>query len=138
MAARFFVDQNDLALGKALAALHSGAVFPGHPDLAEVPRETLDDEWLHLVIDPESLLDGAVADPAASRSKSAATSTPRGTWTRDHLRGVDEGMVQRHTHCPALARKARECATSRLVKEQRGTVRRMQRTTEPSQHALWG
>lgn len=46
MAARFFVDENDLALGKALADLHGNVVFPGHPDLPEVPRRSLDDEWL--------------------------------------------------------------------------------------------
>jgi hypothetical protein len=44
VAARFFVDENDLALGKALADLHANIVFPGHPDLPEVPRRSLDDE----------------------------------------------------------------------------------------------
>ena len=39
MPARFFVDENDLALGKALAELHDDVVFPGHPDLPEVPEE---------------------------------------------------------------------------------------------------
>ena len=49
MPARFFVDESDLALGKALAARHGDVVFPGHPDLPEVPRGTLDDEWLRVV-----------------------------------------------------------------------------------------
>ena len=49
MAAEFFVDENDLALGKALAERHNGIVFPGHPDLPDVPRGTPDDEWLHVV-----------------------------------------------------------------------------------------
>lgn len=49
MPARFFVDENDLALGKALAELHGNVVFPGHPDLPEVPRQSLDDEWLEVV-----------------------------------------------------------------------------------------
>jgi hypothetical protein len=49
MAARFFVDENDLALGKALAALHEGVMYPGHPDLPEVPRQTLDDVWLPVI-----------------------------------------------------------------------------------------
>ncbi len=49
MAARFFVDENDLALGKALAAEHDGVVFPGHPDLSEVPRQTPDDAWLPII-----------------------------------------------------------------------------------------
>lgn len=49
MAARFFVDENDLALGKALAEVHGDVVYPGHPDLPEVPRGVLDDEWLPVV-----------------------------------------------------------------------------------------
>ena len=49
MAARFFVDENDLALGRALADLHGDVVFPGHPDLPEVPRQSLDDEWLEVI-----------------------------------------------------------------------------------------
>lgn len=46
MAIRFFVDENDLALGKALAKTHPDVVYPGHPELPEVPRGSLDDEWL--------------------------------------------------------------------------------------------
>jgi hypothetical protein len=38
-----------LALGKALADLHGNVVFPGHPDLPEVPRRSLDDEWLEVI-----------------------------------------------------------------------------------------
>lgn len=49
MAATFFVDENDLALGKAPAELHGNVVFPGHPDLPAVPRRSLDDEWLEVV-----------------------------------------------------------------------------------------
>lgn len=49
MAARFFVDENDLALGKALAEAHGDVVYPGHPGLPEVPRGALDDEWLPIV-----------------------------------------------------------------------------------------
>ena len=49
MTARFFVDENDLALGKALADLHGNVVFPGHADLPEVPRRSLDDEWLAVI-----------------------------------------------------------------------------------------
>jgi hypothetical protein len=44
--ARFFVDENDLALGKALRSLHDDVVYPGHGDLPEIPRGALDDEWL--------------------------------------------------------------------------------------------
>lgn len=49
MVARFFVDENDLALGKALAAEHDDVVFPGHPDLPDVPRQTPDDVWLPVI-----------------------------------------------------------------------------------------
>lgn len=49
MGARFFVDENDLALGKALAARHGDVVFPGHHALPEVPRQTKDDAWLEVV-----------------------------------------------------------------------------------------
>lgn len=49
MAARFFVDENDLGLGKALAAQRTDVVFPGHPDLPEVSRGTLDDAWLEVI-----------------------------------------------------------------------------------------
>lgn len=49
MPARFFVDENDLALGKALAERHDDVVFPGHGDLPEVPRGSLDDDWLPVV-----------------------------------------------------------------------------------------
>ena len=49
MAIRFFVDESDLALGKALAATHPEAVYPGHQDLVEVPRGSRDDEWLPII-----------------------------------------------------------------------------------------
>ena len=49
MTARFFVDENDLALGRALAQQHDGVVFPGHPELPEVPRGSLDDDWLPVI-----------------------------------------------------------------------------------------
>lgn len=38
--------RNDLALGKRLSERYTGIVYPGHPDLPEVPRGSLDDEWL--------------------------------------------------------------------------------------------
>ncbi len=48
--ATVFVDENDLALGKALASGHPGdVVFPGHPDLPEVPRGSIDDDWLPVI-----------------------------------------------------------------------------------------
>ena len=49
MSARFFVDENDLALGKAFASVHDGVVYPGHAELPEVPRQTPDDVWLPII-----------------------------------------------------------------------------------------
>ena len=49
MPARFFVDENDLALGKALAEQHGDVVYPGHVGFPEVPRQTLDDDWLPII-----------------------------------------------------------------------------------------
>jgi PIN like domain len=47
--ARFFVDETDLALGKALREIHNDVVYPGHVDLPEIPRGALDDDWLPVV-----------------------------------------------------------------------------------------
>ncbi len=49
MPARFFVDENDLALGKLLAEEHGDVVYPGHDDLPQVPRGALDDDWLPII-----------------------------------------------------------------------------------------
>ncbi len=49
MTARFFVDENDLALGKALREIHDDVIYPGHVELPEIPRGALDDEWLPVV-----------------------------------------------------------------------------------------
>ena len=43
------MDENDLALGRALANQHGDVVFPGHPDLPDVPRGALDDDWLPII-----------------------------------------------------------------------------------------
>ena len=44
MAARFFCDETDLALGKALEETHGeDIVYPGHAGLPEVPRGTNDE-----------------------------------------------------------------------------------------------
>lgn len=49
MPERFFVDENDLALGKLLAENHPHVLYPGHPELPTVARGALDDEWLPIV-----------------------------------------------------------------------------------------
>lgn len=46
---RYFVDENDLALGKALAAVRPDAAHPGHLRLPEVPRGTKDPERLPII-----------------------------------------------------------------------------------------
>ncbi len=49
MAPRFLVDENDLALGKALADLHGNVVFPGHPICRMFRGKAFDDEWLAVI-----------------------------------------------------------------------------------------
>ncbi len=49
MPLRFFVDENMLAVGYALAAVREDVAYPGHPLLPEVPRGTLDTDWLPIV-----------------------------------------------------------------------------------------
>lgn len=49
MATIFFVDENDLALGKALDEKYGRIVYPGHPDLPEIQRGSLDDQWLPII-----------------------------------------------------------------------------------------
>lgn len=43
---RFFVDENVIGLGRALAEARDDVLHPGHPDLPDVPRGTLDPDWL--------------------------------------------------------------------------------------------
>jgi len=45
MAYRFFADETALALGRKLAETRGDVLYPGHPDLPEVPRQTPDDRW---------------------------------------------------------------------------------------------
>lgn len=47
--AQFFVDENDLALGKLLATELGNVVYPGHAEFPQVPRGTVDDEWLPVI-----------------------------------------------------------------------------------------
>jgi hypothetical protein len=46
---RFFVDENALGLGKALAAARRDVVHPGHRLLPTVPLGTLDPDWIPIV-----------------------------------------------------------------------------------------
>ncbi|MFN0092095.1 MAG: hypothetical protein ACKVWR_17775 [Acidimicrobiales bacterium] len=47
--ARFFVDENDLALGRSLSWARRDVVHPGHRDLPSVPLGTADSVWLQIV-----------------------------------------------------------------------------------------
>lgn len=50
MTPRFFADETDLGLGRRLEEKFPGrVVYPGHPDLIEVPRGQDDDEWMAVV-----------------------------------------------------------------------------------------
>lgn len=48
MSARFFADETDIGLARALDLRYGGVVHPGHTDLPEVPRGANDDEWLEV------------------------------------------------------------------------------------------
>ena len=47
--ARFFVDENDLALGRCLALARKDVLHPGHVQLPEVPLGAPDAVWLPIV-----------------------------------------------------------------------------------------
>jgi hypothetical protein len=48
-AVRWFVDENNLLLARRLAEMRADVVYPGHPDLADVPRGATDEAWLEIV-----------------------------------------------------------------------------------------
>ena len=47
--ARFFIDENDLALGRSLALARKDVLHPGHVRLPNVPLGTPDAQWLPIV-----------------------------------------------------------------------------------------
>lgn len=49
MAARWFVDESALGLGKLLARVRDDVVYAGHPEVPDVPLGTLDVTWMPLV-----------------------------------------------------------------------------------------
>lgn len=49
MSVRFFADETDIGLARALDRLYGSVVHPGHSSLPEVPRGANDDEWLEVV-----------------------------------------------------------------------------------------
>lgn len=46
---RWFADESVLGFGKKLASRRDDVLFPGHPDLPEVPLGTLDTEWMTII-----------------------------------------------------------------------------------------
>jgi hypothetical protein len=48
-APRFYVDETSIGLGKVLSIARKDVVYPGHPDLPEVPPGTLDIDWMPAV-----------------------------------------------------------------------------------------
>lgn len=46
----WFIDENMLAIGKALAAVRNDVIYPGHP-ACPIARGMLDEEWLPVVGD---------------------------------------------------------------------------------------
>lgn len=49
MEPRFFVDENLLPVGRALAVVRRDVVYPGHPQFLEVPTGTDDVDWVRVV-----------------------------------------------------------------------------------------
>lgn len=53
MPAQFFVDENDLALGKALDQQHGNVVYPGHPglwvELTTLATTRAEGPWMYAV-----------------------------------------------------------------------------------------
>jgi hypothetical protein len=45
----YFVDETDLAVGRAMAAVKAPVVFPGHEALPEVPLGADDEDWIPVV-----------------------------------------------------------------------------------------
>ena len=45
----YFVDENIIGVGRALAAVRPDVVHPGHTDLPSVPEGTLDPDWIPIV-----------------------------------------------------------------------------------------
>lgn len=46
----WFIDENMLAIGKALDAVRNDVIYPGHP-ACPIARGTLDEDWLPVVGD---------------------------------------------------------------------------------------
>lgn len=105
MEARFFVDENDLAVGKRLAEAYDGVVYPGHPDLPEVPRGSLDEAWLPVV--------GAKRLVVITRDRKIRyRPVEKAQWLKHEVRGfvltgrtsqsTDDSLAVLSTHWPGI------------------------------------
>lgn len=65
---RYFIDENLLGIGRLLAQVREDILFPGHPELPEVPLRTPDLEWLPFV--------GNLGWPVIMRDKRIRTRRP--------------------------------------------------------------
>jgi hypothetical protein len=88
---RFFADEDSLGLGKALNARRGGVVYPGHPDLPEIPRQTLDDRWLPVIGEKRLIV--------ISRDRHIRTRpVERMLWQRHRVRGfILSGRISQST-----------------------------------------
>lgn len=46
---KYFVDETDIGLATILVMANLPVLHPGHPDLPDVPRRTLDVDWIPIV-----------------------------------------------------------------------------------------
>ncbi len=91
MPSSFFVYENDIALGRQLEAHFHDVVYPGHPQLPEVPRKTFDDVWLPIIGERQLVV--------ITRDKRIRyRPVERGAWIRHRVRGfVLTGTVSQST-----------------------------------------
>jgi hypothetical protein len=107
---RFFVDENDLALGKALAEERGDVVYPGHSELPEVSRGALDDEWLRAV--------GARSLVVITRDqKIRYRSAEKLAWIEHHVRGFVLTGKRSQTTADSLAVLRRHWSTIEALVE---------------------
>lgn len=73
---RFFIDENLLGIGRLLAKVRDDVVYPGHPELAEIPLRTPDLDWLPII--------GERGWPVIMRDKRIRTRRPERQALIDH------------------------------------------------------
>jgi hypothetical protein len=100
---RFFADESILGVGKALAIVRRDLVHPGHPLIPEIPRGSLDTEWM-----PEVAERGLVV---IGRDKKIRTRPGERRLLKEHgLRVFRIGGKRDLTHWQYLERLVRRWA----------------------------